>query len=221
MILQKLTAVGTDGSRVMLWFDDGTKMRVAARIITEQGLYAGKALSEEELKKFALSYFAKNGQRITEQAMELFLDRSGDDMGHLVTEMEKLSAYAAGRDIRPEDVLAITSVTAQNRVFEMLDCMLRRQPQAALERYAELTALREPPMRILYLMTQQMNRLLQVKEMDKAGFRQDGIAQNLWKLRTMLQLKLVMIWICKKNWRDYQRSTGRHWSCIISLAFRL
>ena len=49
MILQKLTAVGTDGSRVMLWFDDGTKMRVAARIITEQGLYAGKALSEEDL----------------------------------------------------------------------------------------------------------------------------------------------------------------------------
>ena len=135
--------------------------------------------SEEELKKFALSYFTKNGQRITEQAMELFLDRSGDDMGHLMTEMEKLSAYAAGRDIRPEDVLAITSVTAQNRVFEMLDCMLRRKPQAALERYAELTALREPPMRILYLMTQQMNRLLQVKEMDKAGFRQDGIAQNL------------------------------------------
>ena len=135
--------------------------------------------SEDELKKFALSYFAKNGQRITEQAMELFLDRSGDDMGHLVTEMEKLSAYAAGRDILPEDVLAITSVTAQNRVFEMLDCMLRRQPQAALERYAELTALREPAMRILYLMTQQMNRLLQVKEMDRAGFRQDGIAQNL------------------------------------------
>ena len=49
MILQKLTAVGADGSRVMLWFDDGTKMRVAARIITEEGLYAGKALSEEDL----------------------------------------------------------------------------------------------------------------------------------------------------------------------------
>ena len=109
--------------------------------------------------------------------MDLFLDRCGDDMGHLVTEMEKLSAYAAGRDIFPEDVAAITSVTAQNRVFEMLDCMLRRQPKAALERYADLMALREPPMRILYLMTQQVNRLLQVKEMDRAGLRQDAIAQ--------------------------------------------
>ena len=49
MILQKLTAASADGSRVMLWFDDGTKMRVAARIITGRGLYAGNALSEEDL----------------------------------------------------------------------------------------------------------------------------------------------------------------------------
>ena len=28
MILIKLSALGTDGSRVMLWFDDGSKMRV-------------------------------------------------------------------------------------------------------------------------------------------------------------------------------------------------
>ena len=49
MILQKITAVGTDGSRVMLWFDDGTRMRVAARVVTEQSLYAGKQLSEEDL----------------------------------------------------------------------------------------------------------------------------------------------------------------------------
>ena len=133
--------------------------------------------SEDELKQFALQYFAKNGQRITREAMDLFLDRNGDDMDRLVTEMEKLSSYAAGRDILPEDVAAITSVTAQNRVFDMLDCMLRRRPKEALERYADLMALREPPMRILYLMTQQMNRLLQVKEMDRAGLRQDAIAQ--------------------------------------------
>lgn len=135
--------------------------------------------TEDDLKKFVLEYLTKNGQRITEQAMELFLERTGDDMGHIVTELEKLTAYTAGRDVLPEDVAAITSVTAQNRVFEMLDLMLRRQPKAAMERYADLMALREPPMRILYLMTQQVNRLLQVKEMDRAGHRQDGIAQTL------------------------------------------
>ena len=49
MILQKLTAVGTDGSRVMLWFDDGTKMKVATRVVAERGLYQGMELREEDL----------------------------------------------------------------------------------------------------------------------------------------------------------------------------
>ncbi len=50
MILERLTAVGTDGSRVKLWFDDGTSMKVAARLVTEQGLYQGMTLSQEELE---------------------------------------------------------------------------------------------------------------------------------------------------------------------------
>ena len=52
MILEKLTAVGTDGSRVMLWFSDGTKMRVPTRVVSDLGLYGGMELSEEELSDF-------------------------------------------------------------------------------------------------------------------------------------------------------------------------
>ena len=37
MILIKLTALGTDGSRVMLWFDDGSKMRVPTSLVADLG----------------------------------------------------------------------------------------------------------------------------------------------------------------------------------------
>ena len=49
MILQRLTAVGADGSRVMLWFDDGTKMKVSTRVVADRGLYQGMELSEDDL----------------------------------------------------------------------------------------------------------------------------------------------------------------------------
>jgi regulatory protein len=49
MILTRLTAVGTDGSRVKLWFSDGSTMRVATRIVTDHGLYQGMELEEEDL----------------------------------------------------------------------------------------------------------------------------------------------------------------------------
>lgn len=49
MILTKLTAVGTDGSRTMLWFSDGSKMRIATYLVADLGLYGGMELDEEEL----------------------------------------------------------------------------------------------------------------------------------------------------------------------------
>lgn len=134
--------------------------------------------TEDELKRFALAGFTKAGRRITPGAMDLFLDRCGDDLGHLVTEQEKLIAYTLGRDIREEDVQAITSVTAQNRVFDMIDAIALGKPREAFLLYEDLVALREPPMRLMYLITQSVNRLLQVKELDRRGLRAEEIARE-------------------------------------------
>ena len=51
MILIKLTALGTDGSRVMLWFDDGSKMRVPISLVADLGLYRGMELAEDDLSR--------------------------------------------------------------------------------------------------------------------------------------------------------------------------
>ncbi len=51
MILIKLSALGTDGSRVMLWFDDGSKMRVPTSLVADWGLYRGMELGEDDLSR--------------------------------------------------------------------------------------------------------------------------------------------------------------------------
>lgn len=51
MILTKLTAVGTDGSRTMLWFSDGSKMRIATYLVADLGLYGGMELEEQALEE--------------------------------------------------------------------------------------------------------------------------------------------------------------------------
>ena len=137
-------------------------------------------LTDEELEKAAIAGFARQKVRITREALDLFLDRCGGDLDTLYSEQEKLISYALGRDgIRPEDVEAVTSVTAQNRVFDMLDAVTAGNPERAFELYRELQALREPPMRILYLLSQQVNRLLQVKEGLASGKTQDQLAEEM------------------------------------------
>jgi regulatory protein len=49
MKLSRMTALGTDGSRVMLWLDDGSKMRVPTALVADFGLYGGMELTEEAL----------------------------------------------------------------------------------------------------------------------------------------------------------------------------
>lgn len=49
MILTKMTAVGKDGNRVTLWFDDGSRMKLATDVVVKHSLYQGMELSEDDL----------------------------------------------------------------------------------------------------------------------------------------------------------------------------
>lgn len=51
MILTRLTQTGTDGSRVTLWFDDGSRLRVSTNLVGDFGLYGGRELDGEELQR--------------------------------------------------------------------------------------------------------------------------------------------------------------------------
>ncbi len=77
--------------------------------------------NEKQLALWAGGILNREGKRITHQTMELFLSRTGDDMEHIRTELEKLIAYTLGREvITDEDVEAITTVQVTNKIFDMV-----------------------------------------------------------------------------------------------------
>ena len=139
-----------------------------------------RRLTEDELRQAMMQSVRKAGYRITRDALDLFLEYCGEDLGNLVSEKEKLLAYTwKTKEIRQEDVEAVTSLTLQNRVFSMIDAMALGHPREALLLYEDLKALREPPMRILYLITQHIGRLLAVRELEEAGWSAGSIAEEL------------------------------------------
>ncbi len=133
-----------------------------------------------QLSRWAAGILAQNGRKITNSAMNLFLERCGDDMEHIRTELEKLISYTMGRDsIVPEDVEAVTTVQLNNKIFEMVGAIVEGKTKRAMEFYEDLLALREPPMRILFLIARQFNQLLTVSEMRAAGADRSAIASRL------------------------------------------
>ena len=82
------------------------------------------AQSEELLTRWILTRLKKEGKNITGSVMQLFLSRTGTDMGNIDRELEKLICYALDRDvITAEDVMAVTTEQTTNKIFEMVNAI--------------------------------------------------------------------------------------------------
>ena len=133
-----------------------------------------------QLSRWAASLLAKEGKKITGRTMELFFSKTGEDMEHIRMELEKLICFTMGRDvITDEDVEEICAVQAVNKIFEMIGAVAGRQTRKALDLYEDLLTLREPPMRILFLIARQFNQILQVKDLMGKGMDRGAIAGKL------------------------------------------
>jgi DNA polymerase-3 subunit delta len=111
--------------------------------------------------------------------MAYLLSRTGPDMNHLSLEIDKVISYCQGRSsVTRADIEAVTGTQIENHIFEMIDAVTARNQKKALDLYADLLALKEPPLRILYLIARQFNQLLMIKELAVVGNSVPMIAQK-------------------------------------------
>ena len=136
--------------------------------------------NEQTLTKWILSLLKKEDIQITRQALALFLEKTGTDMERIRQELEKLVCFCMDKhSIEPDDVLAICSGRTENKIFEVINALADQKQKKALDLYYDLLALKEPPMRILYLITRQFHMLLQAKELRMQGYGETEIASRM------------------------------------------
>ena len=139
-----------------------------------------KKQDADQLMRWAAGILAKDGKKITRQVMEYFMERTGDDMENIRMELEKLICYTMGREvITKEDVEAVGTVHVTNRNFEMVTAIVAGNTRKAMDLYEDLLTLKEPPMRIMFLIAKQFNQLLQVKELAGKGAQKGEIASKV------------------------------------------
>lgn len=99
-------------------------------------------------------------------------------MGNIDRELEKLICYVLDRDvITAEDVMAVTTEQTTNKIFEMVNAIAEHNQRKALDLYYDLLTLKEPPMRIMFLITRQFQILLNVRDMAGRGMDNQSIAK--------------------------------------------
>lgn len=135
---------------------------------------------ESTLKRWIAGMLAKDDKKITENTVQLLLTKTGTDMDNIQMELEKLICYCMDRDvITDSDVEAVCTTRISSHIFDMINAIADKQQKKALELYYDLLALKEPPMRILFLIARQCNMLLQAKEMKSRGYDNRIIGSKL------------------------------------------
>ena len=151
------------------------------KTVQSKGYAAEFAIPDEKtLMRWAAGVLAKDSKKITERTLLLLLSKTGTDMENIQMELEKLICYCMDREVITDaDVEAVCTTRISNHIFDMINAIADKQQKRALDLYYDLLALKEPPMRILFLIARQCNMLLQAKELKSRGYDNRTISSRL------------------------------------------
>ncbi len=125
--------------------------------------------TEDILKRWVAGLFAKEGKTISPRAQAVFIDRVGTDMANISNEVEKLICYCMDKnEVTEQDIDEVCANWLTNRIFDMTDAIVEKNQKRAIDLYYDLLALKEPPQKIMGLISSQFNLMLQVKEMSES-----------------------------------------------------
>ena len=135
---------------------------------------------EETLGRWILGRLKSRNLSITRDAYERLLSAVGNDMENVRNEVDKLADYCAGKEgVTAADIDAVVTPVVSSRIFELVEAVAAGNSRKSLSLYYDLLALKEPPMRILFLIARQLNQITLVKEMNAQRKSRDEIASAL------------------------------------------
>jgi DNA polymerase-3 subunit delta len=120
-----------------------------------------------------------NNGKISPRAAETLGVFVGSNLRQLAQEIDKLLAYAEGRDIKEGDVHLLVADAREVKIWDLTDAVAGRNRDLAvraLHRMLEEGA--QPPM-LMAMLTRQIRSLVQVKELADDGLSSDEIARQL------------------------------------------
>lgn len=167
---------------IMIFVEDEIDKRNRVyKAVNEAGYISEmKPQPQSVLEKWIVGLFKAECKSIDKKAIELLLSKTGAGMDLIKAEVEKLVSYAMDKqEISAEDIEAVCVTQTVSRIFDMITAIATKKQQQALTLYYDLLTLKEPPMRILYLIVRQFNGILQVMEEQSFGRSSADIARTM------------------------------------------
>ena len=148
----------------------------------------------KEIKKYAkVVEFNKNNQNfhkivkdllgeyeMEEKAISLLLDRVGKELHQLEQEVQKLKMCRINtKKISVEDVQNLTSKNIDIDIFGLIENIVTKNKEKAMETYGEMLKRNEEPIKIIVMLANQFRIIYQSKALYQKGYTEGDIAKEL------------------------------------------
>ena len=149
--------------------------------ITKQVKKIGKVLEfNDDLDMTSLVRRLFKNYNIDYNTIKLFLDRVGNNPLIIQSEINKIKIYKGNdRNITDEDILNLTIKLIEIDIFKLIDYIVKKDKEKALELYYEMLKMNEEPIKIIVILANQFRIMYQSKELLKKGYSEKDIAATL------------------------------------------
>lgn len=178
-----------------------------------------QSLSEKEMHSWVHSIAEAENMEIEQAAVERLAILTNASLMVMNQEMKKLCTYQGEGVISLETVEKLVARSLEQNIFDLIEHVVSRDIQTALQNLYDLLKTNEEPIKILSLLVNQFRLILQVKQLSKTGYGQPQIASSLkiHPFRVKLALKHASLFTeeelsgIMKNLADadYEMKTGR------------
>lgn len=137
-------------------------------------------LEEKEVKDYVLSYIKQNEMNMSQQALDVLLERVQFSLSTAMNEIAKLINYAlSGQQVTVEVVEQLVPRVLESNIFALTNALMARNASLAIQIYQDLLLMKHEPIAILALLISQFRIIIQATQLATTGQLEQSIASQL------------------------------------------
>jgi DNA polymerase-3 subunit delta len=172
----------------------GSGLRKLTEAVKKHGLVVTATLNEQERSAWLGRELERARVKASAAAMRILVERVGDDLTALATEIEKLSCFVGERArIEVDDVERMVRPTPARRVFDLTDAMARGDASEALLVLSDLLDADEPALRLLAFLATHYRGLIRLKALRESRASVARIAEVTGKKDWLIKRELGVV----------------------------
>ena len=175
-----------------------------AKLVKEKGRVVNFVRQEQKkLTRWVDARFQALGHDISGSDAEYLIFRCGDLMTGLISEIEKVGAYAKGRRVTRQEIDAVTTPQLDAVIFNLTDAIAAKNFDKAFSVLGDLLHMQEAPIKLLAALSKQVRQLYTAR-LAVEGQKSVKWLMELWGLRQEFQAE-KLLQSCRRFTLDWYR----------------